>query len=168
LAARNPEAQALFATEVNSESLLIRILELFDLGKNCDAMLLQLLATILNSEVVRRIIYRKKKVKAFVSRLTYAVAKKDWAIAEAMLRIFVTITFFQDGVDELIDATRVPELIEILSENDEVWDTPLLQIFVRNLKGHARTWSGLAGAVQKTDHTLFERLNAITGPEIVQ
>jgi hypothetical protein len=159
LAARNPEAQALFATEVNSESLLVRILELFDLGKNCDAALIQLLGTVLNSEVVRRIVYRKKKVKAFVSRLTYAVAKKDWAIAEAMLRVFVTLTFFQDGVDELI---------EILSENDEVWETLLLQLFVRNLRGHARIWTGLAGAVQKTDIGLFERLNALSGPEIVQ
>jgi hypothetical protein len=160
LSARNPSVQALFAVEVNSESLLGKILECFDLAKYSDATLIQLLAAILNAEPVRRIVYRKRKLKSFVSRLTYSVSKKDWVIAEAMLRVFATLTFYRDAIDELFDATNVPDLIEVLSENDPVWESPLLEIFLKNLRAHGKIWCGLAGAVQKANPALLEQLKA--------
>lgn len=161
LASRNPEVQTMFATETECGSLIGVILDAFDTARNCDTQLMWLIATILNSDVVRRSVYRKKRIRSFTSRLTYAVSKKEWSLAEAMLRIFVTLTFYSDGVDELFNATHVPELLEILSENTEVWEMPLLTIFVRNLKSNNRLWSGLANAVEKKNKILFDQLSRI-------
>jgi hypothetical protein len=163
LSARNPEVQALFACEINSESLLGKIIECFDIAKYSDATLIQLLSGILNAEPVRRTVYRKRKLKGFVSRLTYAISKKDWVIAEAMLRVFATLTFYPDAVDELFDVTNVPDLIEILSENDPIWESPYLELFVKNLRSHTRIWCGLSGAVQKTNPALLKQLKARLG-----
>ena len=161
LASRNAEVQTLFATETECGSLIGAILDAFDTARNCDTQLMWLISTILNSDVVRRAVYRKKRIKSFISRLSYAVSKKEWALAESMLRVFVTLTFYADGVDELFNATHVPELLEILSENTEVWEMPLLTIFVRNLKSNNRLWSGLANAVEKKNKILYDQLSRI-------
>jgi hypothetical protein len=130
----NPEVQALLACEINAESFLGKILECLDLAKYSDAILIQLLSGILNVEPVRRMVYRKRKLTSFVSRLTSVISKTDWAIAEAILRVFATLTCYSDTIDELVDATTVADLIEILAENDPVWESPDLEIFVKSLK----------------------------------
>jgi hypothetical protein len=163
LSARNPEVQAFFAIEVNSESLLGKIIDCFEEGKYLDATLIQLLAGILNAESVRRVVYRKRKLASFVNKLTYTVAKKDWTIAKAMLRVFATLTFYADGVDELIDVTDIADLIELLYENDPVWESQFTEIFLRNLKSYAKIWCGLAGAVKKANRSLLDQLKARIG-----
>jgi hypothetical protein len=158
LSALNPEVKAMFALEINSESLLSKILECFEIAKYADSTLIQLLAAILNAMSVRQIVCRKQKLKSFVGRLTAAISAKDWEIAEAMLRVFATFTFYGDAIDKLFGVINVPELIVTLSENDTIWKSPFVDIFLRNLKSHAKFWCGLAGALNKENPKLMESL----------
>jgi hypothetical protein len=167
LTARNPEVQALFTSKPASKSLLTKIFQLFEAGKCCGTQLMQLIASLLNSDVIRHVVYRKRKVKPFVSRIGYAVAKKDWPVVEAMLKILATLTFYPDGIDELVGVADVPDLLEQLALHDEAAEMPLFHLLVRNLKAHMRIWSGLAGALQRNDRSLFKRLDAIADADPV-
>jgi hypothetical protein len=163
LSARNPDVQGLFAVEINSESLLSKIIDSIEEGKYLTAILIQLLAGLMNSESVRRAVYRTRKLTGLVSKLTYTVAKKEWSLADALLRVFATLTFYADGLDELLKVTNVPDLIELLSENPQAWESSFTEIFLRNLTSHARIWCGLAGAVNKASRSLLEKLKVRVG-----
>ncbi|KAK8892036.1 hypothetical protein M9Y10_029258 [Tritrichomonas musculus] len=156
LASRNIEIESLFAQEIGSESILGRSLEAFDSVQLATPQVIRLLACLMHSGVIRRVIYRKKKVKAFVSRLIKYVSTKNWQFAESMIRLFVVLTFYVDGIDSLLDSTQISELLEILMENEEIIQMDIFSLFAHNLKGHTKTWPAVQQSFKKYNKKLFE------------
>ena len=165
LASRNNDIEALFAQEIGTESLLGRLLETFDSVQIGTPQVIRLLACVMHSGVVRRVIYRKKKVKSFVSRLIKYVSVKNWQFAEAMIRLFTVLTFYIDGIDNLLDCTQISELLEILMENEEIIQMDIFSIFAHNLKGHTRTWPAVQQSFKKYNKKLYEIFMEIVSDE---
>ena len=156
LASRNVDIETMFATEIGNQSLLTLILDAYNSVQIQTPQVIQLLACVMHSDVIRRVIYRKKKVKSFVSRLGKYVAMKNWKFAEAMIRLFAVLTFYSDGIDSLLDATHIAEMLEILMENDEIINMDIFKTFALNIKGHTRTWSGVQQSFKKRNKPLYK------------
>ncbi|OHT03187.1 hypothetical protein TRFO_06876 [Tritrichomonas foetus] len=156
LTSRNVEIETMYATEIGTGSLLKLLLEAFNSVHIQTPQVIQLLACILHSDVIRRVIYRKKKVKTFVSRLFKYVSMKNWKFAESLIRLFAVLTFYSDGIDNLLDSTHIAEMLEILMENDEIIQMDIFRILATNIKGHTRTWAGVQQSFKKHNKQLYE------------
>lgn len=164
-ASRNIEIETLFAQEIGQESLLYRLLDAFDGVQLSTPQVIQLIACVMHSDVVRRVIYRKKKVKSFVSRLITYVSTKNWIFAESMVRLFAVMTFYADGIDKLLDSTHIAELLEILMENEEIVEMSIFRVFAHNIKCHTRTWSAVQQSFKQYNKRLYELFMEIVDDE---
>ena len=159
--ARNPKIQSSFTSIGKEDSLLLHLLSDFDLKGETNPLLIQLIASLLNSESIRKVIYRTNKLQPLVSRLQTALVlkAKQWQLVNEILRVLVTLTFYPDGNDELYNKVKVIDLLCDLSTRPEITESPLFNIFMNNLKGHQKTWIGLKGAINRDDEGLPDRLN---------
>lgn len=146
-------------------ALLDLVFEEFDKTRICSPLLLKLIATILNSEDVRRECYKQKRIQKFIPRLNYAVSHKEWGLCEGLLCILNTLSCYDDGSQELFDKNRITDIFINLLSNQNVIKLPIFAVLIRHLKSNSVTWRALTYATRKTNIELLNRLNQLSSAD---
>ncbi|OHS98368.1 hypothetical protein TRFO_08964 [Tritrichomonas foetus] len=150
---RNEITQDAFSGE-----LFELIFDEFDKTRISPPLLLRLIASILNSSNVRKLLYKQKRVQRFLPRLNYAVTHKEWNLLDGMLRILYTLSCYNDGCEELFDKNKITDLFIILLSNETVVKMPIFSALIQNLKRNSITWRALTYATRKTNIELLDKL----------
>lgn len=102
----NDETQKCFGDNIKgkSRSLLDKLFSYIEKlrTQQCPGELLELYANILNSRSIRNKMFMKPdRIKEYVSSIQTHAAEKRLDLLESWLRVFITLTLYEDGLDKL-------------------------------------------------------------------
>ena len=154
-----------YKNEITQESfsnlLVDKVLNEFDKTRVSPPLLLKLIASILNSQKIRKILYHQKRVQRFLQRLNYAVSHQDWSLCESMLYIVYTLCCYDDGCEELFDKTRIIDIFLMLLSNENVIKIPIFWAVIQKLRKNKIIWKALTYVTRRNNIELLDRLNQI-------
>lgn len=143
----NDHTQKTFTEQIKGPTLLERLLELVgDLHKQEEPMLLlELFSNILHSRSVRnRVCTNRHLIAKYVNQVRRYAGDSNKTLLDGWLRVFITMTMYEDGLDHLYELTRVSELLlYFVTVGAVVKESKMFLIFLRNLIRDKKRWNGL-------------------------
>ena len=158
---RNEYTQSLFVEATGDKSLMEAVFASFDNSRVVPHDFLLLMAHIMNSSKVREYIIKRRKMQKLLMRLTYSVTHADYQLCEHMLKIFATLTLYEDGCQEIFEKTQSWALFVKMIDDQTISSFTVFHLLIHNLKSNPTTWKALTTSARDAGRATLDHLTSL-------